>query len=1551
VFEFIYGGETYSSTDARLKYKTSTGFASYGLISSTNVSFPYGYDANDDGNFDDEGDVVFGEGDYNFMVAAYIDGYITSPYSEVYTFKVLPKTKVSIEDGKLKWDNVANATSYLVRIKNILTGSVVKTKEITSGLMYDFEDFDLGNEFCNVTVQAITTNSGMLNSKESEPLLFYRLAVASKIEIDDGLLRVTASPFAYAIDVIYNGKTYRYVNAKQEENLNTTIETGMMNAFLDGKIEIEEVKQYIMTEIKSTSEVIHSMDLSADYPELNGVNDNKIEIRICGNSGVVYDANSISVGMVNSKTTTKNITAQILKTNVNNVKAGVWKFNPNTNLGTATKAQLNYNFNNVANVHPFWLDTIIYKIEIAATSGNVVTNHIIYAVDYDRFNYTVQNNVLSTDSNEQTYYELCDDKLGLYARIIYVCDDGSKLYFNVYLDGVYDSDGVLKQVGNVINLQDHNVLYYNLISYNPQTHLYTSEDVFNFVDLTSGGSFVVDIRTLGGDELTNTASLNSPKIQQQFVRYGVNRVATLKGLMVVDDFKIDGLISPIYKIGVRIITAGDNDPWTYVYLYDAENVTGEDVRSFLKLPVDAICEPMIFVEEDNVKYIAYDMSKHFDPSTYQVQVRTLAGVGANDYLLNAKIPDEETAISVFNDPIATYNNNFIYNGNIVFNASSVNRDGNSTYADRYEISVTFEGKEYTKQFSVNDSDCKIEGNTITYILPSSIGGLAITNNGIYKLKLRAITTTESLVNSKFTEGKTFTRENSVSEVKIEDGKLKWTASEIGNYLIKITNPSKNEAIIITSGYTRDGSVYTYEFKEQDYQIWSGSDLTKIYPNINYTISVSRVGNDADKISSSYVDKTNVERIANLPCDEKLITKDVVAQQGILTWTQIEGATGYILEMVGTSGTSGNYKYTISDNENSIDLASVTYDGSENLLPAGNYKAKIRVLSSDKINSLLTTSEKEFIKLNSVTNTDVKYEGNEIAWTEIAKAKGYIVKLEYVNVLGEPINVTYIVENAKIDAPTDVDGKLKTTIIAYGGDAANLLNSDALIIETKTDAPKPIKELTYNEVLNRFEWKVDNSDFTNSDKLIVRYDFVKFELEGNLASVAKVFEINYQEVGRYDADLDIYYFNISVMGKYQNFTVAVHRNNNIDSVSNKINRELKLFTCGSGTSDDSYIIENQDMLNNIRYYPNAYYNLNKDIEIGSGTYNSAIFDFEFAGHIDGTKSSTENYKIDLGNITLQDVQEFALFKSLNGATITNLDISGNVENVINNQIIGDVKIALLSIDATDAILENVRIVTSEISVIEGVDNTTNEIVANLYVSGFFALDSGSTLMNCYITGDNINGIKGLTINLDVDVSIDEYVGGISAKANKTNIDGGEFDVSVINGESLIMYVGGLFGYYTGDNSNNTHNESCVIQNTEVNVTINEVKSFYIGGIVGFAQYVTIQNNIVTGQISYSSISNINWYFGGVAGLVVSSLIYNNTVSANIEIIVTSVGDGNLYVGLIVGYLGIDERNSNLNCELKGNYSQISERTTITTGILTLGVYGGKADSQKVIINKT
>ena len=1544
VFAFIYGGETYYSNDAKLKYKISTEFASYENVYTApdqngyySASFPYGYDVNEDGDFDDENDVVFGEGDYSIMVAAYKNGYATSPYSDVYTFKVLPQTEeLSITDGKLTWDAVANATSYVVRIKNLLS-SVIATKEIATGLIYDFEDFygleDVvcENEFYYVTVQAITTNSGMLNSKESESLMFYRLPVASEVKIDDGVLKVAASPFAYAIDVIYNGQTYRFENPEQESKILEATESGNL--------------LQIMTTVKNVIDKVYTIDLTSNKLELMGANDD-IDIRICGNTGVVYDAASMKVGMVNSRTIQKSITAQVLKTNINEVKSGVWNFNQNAELGTTSKAQLNYNFNNVTNIHPFWLDTIVYQINFDVTNCDTLTNHIIYAVDYNRFISAVNlpdgnAGKLTQDNTQQTYYELCYDKLGLYARIIYKYDTNKILYFNVYLDDVVNSDGDLVKTGNIINLQDHNVLYYSPISYDTATQSYLSENVFSFVNLAAGGSFVVNIRTLGGDELSSIAYLNSPNVEQTFVRYGVNRVSTLNGEMVINDFKIAGKASPIYKIGVIPLNHEEGVEWTYIYLYDPDGnkLTAEDVRKFLKLPADAICEPMIFIEGTN--QIAFEMSKYFNPANYQVNVRTLAGIDADDYLLNAKIPEPEdvSILSVFNDLGVS-----ICAGNIVFNSSSVNRDGTFYYADNYEISVIFEGNEYKQTFNVNDLNCKKEGNTITYILPSSIGGLAITNRGNYEFKIRAITSLDSLVNSKFSENKQFTRETSVTNVRIEEGILKWTASETGNYLIKVTKVENNETVIITTDYTRNGNSYIYEFKEQDFPIWGKGTTTKIYSNTNYTISVSRVGNNTDKISSSYVDKTNVERIADVDAEE------IVTNLGILTWTQIEDATGYILEMVGTSGTSGNYKYTISTNINSIDLASVTYDGSENLLPAGKYKAKIRVLGGGKINSLLTTSEKEFTKLNSVLNRDVEFKVNEttkdteIVWTTITGTNKYIVRFEYINVLGELVDVTHNnVEGDRIVAPTDVAGRLITTIIAYSGDAANLLNSNALIVETKTDAPKPIKELTYNDVLNRFEWKVDDSDFTNSDKLIVRYNFVEFELGGNLTSVAKVFEINHEEIGRYDDELGIYYFNISVMGKFENFTVTVHRNNNIDATSSSIEKTLNLFACGAGTEDKPYIVENQTMLDNMNYYPNAYYKLNSDISIIDKTYTSAILDFEFNGYIDGTKSSTENYKIDLSNIELRNVQEFALFSSLNGATITNLDISGNIENIINNQITGDVKIALLAIDSVNTTLTNVRIITSAITVNENEENVTNEIVGNLYIAGYFAIDNNSTLTNCYIVEDGSN--RGLIINLDVDVSVDEYVGSISAYANKTHIDGGKYNVEITNQESLVKYIGGLFGYYIGDD---TDNKNCLIQNTEVNILINNVNTTYIGGIVGFAKYLKIQNNTVSGNIEYTDISDINLYLGGIAGVVESGLIYKNTINAEIRIDVVSVGNG-LNIGLVVGSLSVDE-NKFLTCELKGDYSEISDKTNITTGVLTLGLYGVKADSPNVSVDK-
>jgi len=955
------------------------------------------------------------------------------------------------------------------------------------------------------------------------------------------------------------------------------------------------------------------------------------------------------------------------------------------------------------------------------------------------------------------------------------------------------------------------------------------------------------------------------------------------------------------------------------------------VIKFLKLPDDAICVPIDFVEGDT-NLITFDMNEYFNPATYKVTVQTLAGIDADDWSLNAKAPGDEYTpadIYIFNSPKVE-----IVDGNIVFDSSSISVNGNDKYADKYEIIVTKDGdnEEYSAEIVVDYSNCIKDGTFIKYILPSEIEGLKIEAEKDYAFKIRAITTEQSCVNSKFTGNKQFTRETRVTNVVIDEGKLKWTASETGSYLIKITKVENNETIIITNGYERNGKVYTYEFKEQELPIWGKNTSTHINPNVNYTISVSKVGNNGENgnvISSSYEDKSNVYRIENVQNTE------IKTEKGVLTWNKIEEAIGYQLKIIDNENTSNMYEYTIRDNVNSINLASVCYDGSENLLPAGNYKVQIRAIGGSKINSLLTVSDKEFIKLKSVES--IKFKGDKITWDEIENAQGYIVKFGNSD---ESFKTT----DAEISLP-QYNGKLTITITTYGGDSIDLLNSNECEFITTTDNPESVQNLKYNYEENRFEWTADEFN-EDTDIFVISYEFKKYGVDdsGDRTEEKSVFIE--------ESTKDNFYY-ISKMGKYLNFTVVVRRTYREDVILDSSKQQyeefsLALFICGAGTKGDPYVIQTQEMLSNMKYYPNAYYQINKDISISisiddTETYTPAILNFEFAGYINGN-----NHKIDLGEINLTDVKEFALFTSLNGASITDLDISGNVKNDIKNQITGDVKIALLAINATNAKLENVRIVTSTISVEEYEDNNSNsyEIVrddkkgeyGHLYVAGFFAVDNGSTLTNCDIAGDDAEGIKGLTINLDIDVEGDEYIGGISAKADKTQVVNGEFDVCITNGESLIMYVGGLFGYYTGDNLNN---ENCTINRTQVNITINEVKSLYVGGIVGFAQYVTIQDNKVSGQINYSSISNIYWYFGGIAGFVESGLIYNNTVSEDdINIKVDSVGDG-LNIGLVVGYLGIDT-NKSLTCELKGQYSQGPNPTDITIGTLKLGVYGKKAE---------
>ena len=150
-----------------------------------------------------------------------------------------------------------------------------------------------------------------------------------------------------------------------------------------------------------------------------------------------------------------------------------------------------------------------------------------------------------------------------------------------------------------------------------------------------------------------------------------------------------------------------------------------------------------------------------------------------------------------------------------------------------------------------------------------------------------------------------------------------------------------------------------------------------------------------------------------------------------------------------------------------------------------------------------------------------------------------------------------------------------------------------------------------------------------------------------------------------------------MGTYSNFNVQVIREGSIPSNAKSVSTvELKLFSYGAGTEENPYRIKNATELLNITYFKNANYILTASIRMTDvdyterlSTYNAIISD-TFSGVLDGNNFSIFDFNTNTTNktdiINLNDVNNFALFGTLNNAEIKNLNIGEqNIQMILTN----------------------------------------------------------------------------------------------------------------------------------------------------------------------------------------------------------------------------------------------------------------------------------------------
>jgi hypothetical protein len=347
---------------------------------------------------------------------------------------------------------------------------------------------------------------------------------------------------------------------------------------------------------------------------------------------------------------------------------------------------------------------------------------------------------------------------------------------------------------------------------------------------------------------------------------------------------------------------------------------------------------------------------------------------------------------------------------------------------------------------------------------------------------------------------------------------------------------------------------------------------------------------------------------------------------------------------------------------------------------------------------------------------------------------------------------------------------------------------------------------------------------------------------------------------------------------------------------------------------------------------------------------AIISETFSGVLNGGEEQfgisgfNINYADRTDVVNLSNVNNFALFKTLNGATIKNLTIGTEniqliLQNMFANNVANVVNLSMIATGANNSIIDTVKILNMKV-VLAATGNYSIKEIVN--VAGFVVNANSTTIKN--------SNVK-LTIEVNVDCAKGAYLGGFVALVNGSNTKlencKAVFNVSS-NKDKVLSYVGGVVACFVGANQ-----DFAKMANVSAEVDISNISTTYQGGIVGYAKFVTIENSTTSGIMSKTNI-NYTTYIGGVVGCAQSSTIsscgteitFKTKVGNDYVDTITVSNTENKYIGAIVGQLTNATNNADSiisDCYMT-HYDPANQttvcpvQTTVTTGEITIGIYG-------------
>ncbi len=1582
----------YNVLDSSTNKYVATRYAD--IITTTSVTFPCGY-------IDQENQVqMFKPGKYFVSVKSMPKSSIAwynlccSKYSDEVQITLLDSPVLALDQGVVRWNSISGATEYVMIVEDLADASVKQTVVLTKN-SYEFENFDAFNSNYNLTIKAISNKENVVSSVFSKEFVVHRLASYQELVVKNGIIQLVASQYFTQAELTFRNTTtgveevLMFDNPVYADSMQGLISSGDETWTSTNADLANQTKTFIITIDES-----YLLKLSkGSYTLSVKLLGNSLESFGIVNSTSKQE-NSIAK-FVKLAFDEENPNA-VDKSWIRVDERGVFTFAcpEEYSLGG-----INYQFNQKVDGenYSFYQNAMIYKLTVEINNNP----YELFAIDYYNYiankamlegYYTeFENNnsifavvkypyLSSSGSTEYLYFNVYkENKINLnldefyyFQTVLSTKDDqiefSSKLntaetqgyYKATLLNGGTFSIKLYLLGGDVTDV---------LVEGATEKQAFLSSDIYSsktFIRYTENNlkSYIkYDYIPDGEQENAITYTYSGDLIFQNKLKR---------------DEEDNVLDYPVYQLEISPIiyydgTATETKPYIYYLYHDeaskeqvAQNNPVTDYTEIKFLPVEYL--------ENNREYLKFEFSKYFRPGNYSIKIRTLAGIGTENldskYLLNAKLPSQSYPFKRVSNTSIT-----ISNGKLQFDLAYVLNDRVKTYITDYELVLTrYENEqptEYSYKINQNSEGVTISNNVLTYVLPTTVQAYSTSNlagepvevqlqNGIkLGVKVRAMQSDDKdtgTLNATFVQSAgqdvvtMVQKSQGIKNVQIRNGAIYWQVNDTENYngttlRIELADGrvvEENLSKSSTNQTNLEGQTYFYyNISDTEYNVVGGIGTCRITEGV-YTLKLLTKGgydstNSIQILNSNYTESVEMHRL------KKLADNVIVSEDGVLTWSsdEAEHVSSYIVSL------SGANSYTFTTDATQIDFATQA-DDNGNMVAVGKYTITIKAVGSDYITSMPSNQIAGFAKL--ATPTGLTETDDYISWEAIENAEGYKIVFSWGDNQTDEQTVLSS-EELKCVAPNAMQGNYTITLQAIGVGTGKAFNGGIFTFHGSNARPEPVGEISFNADDLSLYIPVGD-DFKTNDVIRISYNIRLYEYtpEGSVLTdtiTSQIIEITSGDANfRRVIDGQIYYvYPMSTVGKYTSLSVSVVRKGSLMSVATPYEDiDFNYYAYGDGSESTPYGIANATHLLNLAYRADKNFEFVQAIDL-SGVdklaqikQKGAIIADKFTGSLDAkgfTLFGLTNLQVE--NNQISSYQGFALFKTLDGAIVKNLNIAetdNNATKFVNTfaQSQSNVlKLSLIAMDANNSQLVNV-LLSKATFVINGDYNLTN----NAYIGGLVASANGTTFAGCTVN---------LTVQFDagfVTTSAKVYIGGVVAYATNGSVGNSEdgktttTSLTVTQARSNCRFnsIGGVAGYYVSTNGNASISDvtSTMVQTTNIYVS-------NYGGIVGHALNVDISGCTVSGSFRHTALGETNT--GAVVGQIQAGSVDNCTITLTFDIAISTTRS--LYIGFVAGYVSSnnDIMATIQNCKI--NQAFTNKTTFASLTLEQMGIYGSSSQA--------